>query len=620
MSKRQYLTTFEGVPDDLIRLEQLLSNGKKIEFVTRKIKIDSVEFTTIDVKLSPWQEEALYKDDEIRILVPRGLCFIFANNVWIYTLYGHPKFGDITKNDSGGCHGEYLPKGVSMDTIDKTTTKVFRRKENGECAHWGAFIFNDVIYEVYGSKNVHMVVRSEFWESDLNLYSDPRYSFATKMAQLINTYDKSRALPYLIRSGLTLCGEGCFTDSQHFVKYDVSTMFFFAVTGKRYLIDTSIVKVNPIEIDNFVKSLNLIPVLETIVSDGTKLNCREIELYFERIPNSEGAVVSCVNSSGSVIYMYKHKNHDYVYQRAFREQMKKQASTLQILERFSRMHIVHYNHDVILERLFKFNAWYRQENFTADERKTFFENWVTMTERFDRLGTDKQNEFLRVHNESERSSKPLEVIFMMGIPGSGKSFVARSLEQILKLNGKSVVHLEQDMFKGSNPLYQKAIVKAFENPQLDYLILAKGNHSKAVRDATYKTLDTCVRCIHKTFVVLSTGGENMHDTMEICIKRILSRGLAHETLFGKSEKELRKILSNVFVNGWESLTESECTNNVINNVIRLEINQEKTQLIKSFCSQAYALNMMDFEVSEEKLIDIFSQINQKDNELSIKNQ
>lgn len=606
MSKRISLTSFSNVPTDLVRLDEI-STKTKLDFVLRKIQIADVEFTTIDVKLHmKFKEDDIYKDDEIRTLIPRGLCYIFANNSWVYTLYGHPKFGDI---------GEFLPEKITMTDVN-LLTKVYRRKENGECAHWGAFIYNECVYEVYGSKNVHIVVRSTHWEKDLSLYTEQRYSFAIKMANLINVYNKTLALEYLISSKNSLCGEGCFMDSQHFVKYQESTMFFFAVTGKREHVMDSIVKISPIEIDGFFSSLGLVNVSETIICDKSNgTDVRKIEEHFETMLNSEGAVVSCVDENGKVVYMYKHKNYDYVYQRALREQMKQYASTTKILERFARMHIVHSNHNALLERFLKFNAWFRQATFTNQEKENFFENWVTMIERFDKLTLDEQNEWLRLHNESEKMQNVLNVIMMVGIPGSGKSFVARSIDHILTMNGKKCVHLEQDMFNGSSQLYHKTIAKTIEQPDIDYLILAKANHNKTVRNATYTILSKCTRPIIKTFVIMTTNDENMHDTLELCVKRILNRGFAHATLFGKKESELRGILMGVFIKDWQTLTETE----LCNNVIKLEINQEKQHVVRSFCNQAINFGMNDFSVTDEKLFYVFNQIMEQDKKMAEKN-
>lgn len=611
MPKQIDLISYTNIPTDLVRLEQL-STTKKIDFVIRKIQIGTIEFALIDIKLPAWtQEDIMYKDDEIRALIPRGLCYIFANNVWIYTLYGHPKFGDI---------GDYLSKGTTMEDINRTTTKVFRRKENGECAHWGAFVLADTVYEVYGSKNVHMVVRSELWKEDLELYVDQRYTFAQKMARLINTYNKTATINYLVASKNTLCGEGCFTDSQHFVKYASSTMFFFAVTGKRESTNDSIVKISPLEIDQFISSLGLTPVLETIIVNKT--NQKNIEEYFELMDNSEGAVISCVDNMGFTVYMYKHKNYDYVYQRALREQMKQSASIAKISDRFERMHIHHPNHDVLLEKFLKFNAWFRQGGLTNIEKETFFENWVNMVERFNLLTLEEQCEYEKQQIQSEQKNGFLNVIMLMAIPGSGKSFVAKTLTHILKTNGKSSVHLEQDMFKGSNPAYQKAIAKSIEDPKIDYIILAKANHSKQVRDATYNTLNKCSRIVNKIFVQLgvysddnSTNNIDMAATANLCVQRIKIRGFAHTTLFGKTDSEIRSLLTNVFIGGWQDLTEEESKNPII----KLEINQSKQNVIKSFCTQAVNLKMDVFVTTDADLFNIFQKIAIDDEKMVKKN-
>lgn len=602
MPKTLELSVYTNVPTDLVRLVKLVNTTRlKLDFVVREITIGDIIFTTIDVKLPQWtKEEIVYGNDEIRTLVPRGLCFIMANNVHIYTLYGHPKFGDIKDG-----HAEFLPAGMTMEILNSTTTRVFRRKENGECAHWGAFSFNGQIYEVIGSKNVHMVLRTNQFEQDLALYSDQRYSFAIKMAKLIKSYDGSIALPYLISTGFVLCGEGCFLDSQHFVKYNCDTMFFFGVSGRRVTTSDSIVKISPYEIDDFVKSLGLMPVVETIISNNESQ--KNIEHHFESIENSEGAVVSCVDQNYSVVYMYKHKNHWYIAQRALREQMKKMASTTTILARFARLHIELDNKEAILDRFLKFNAWYRQ-GITKTEQTTFFENWVDMNERFNLLTPEQQNQYFQTHIKEEIAKGTLYVVYMIGLQGSGKSECAEMMVKILASNKIKAVHLEQDQFasneKGAKNLYQEAIEKTMNDPTVIALFLAKGNHTIDIRQETHFTLSKCTRNVEKTFVVMTKDG-NHRNGINLCIQRIINRK-GHASLFADNAVSA----VNAFATSWQGLTEEEIST-AANNIIDLEIDQPKNEMIKSLCAGLTSFNPEWIKVTDENLEIFAAEIEQK---------
>ena len=608
MPKYICLDSFQNIPDDLLQIKNL-SEKTKIEFVQREITLNNIKFTLIDVKLAPWpDEDIVYRDNNIRLLIPRGLCFIFANNIWIHTLYGHPKFGNF---------GDYLPDNCTtknMESANNIVKKIFRSKENGECAHWSAFMYNDIIYEIYGSKNVHLIVRSNNWKTDLDLYTDQRYNFALKMARLINSYEKTLAINYLVASTNTLCGEGCFCDSQHFVDYVTDRMFFFAVTGKRYGITNSIVKISPLDIDDFIKSLNLNPVLETICCDRIE-DQKEIENYFELANNSEGAVVSYLNANNETIYIHKHKNINYVYERALREQMKNNSNSLKIKERFKNIHIIHPKHNELLNKLLKFNAWYRQSNLSKEERDNFFSNWVNMMKKFESLSPEEQNRFEQIHNIYETQTNALTVFILVGIPGSGKSLLARSIKKIFDINNVSGYHLEQDMF-GSNVLYQKAIAEKMENKDINYLILAKSNHNKAVRENTYSTLNKCSRLVKRIYVVMKTHDKNTSTVLNLCIRRILNRGLSHKTLYGKSDQQLKTILSNSFVKEWQDLTGDELSHDIIN----VNIEQEKLSVIKGVCRDFKEKTKSDdLNVTDQQILGIFNTISLEDIEMSNQN-
>ena len=612
MSKIELFESFTDFPSDFAQIIGLVDQ-KKAELVTRHFKFGSIGFVTVDVKLPRFEEDDLYKDSNIRLLIPRGLCYIFADKRWVYTLYGHPKFGNP---------GDFCNVDIA------NTTKVFRSKENGECAHWGAFVLSDQMYEVYGSKNVHMVVRSDQVAEDLAVhYGETRYSYANKMAKLINLSvpDKTHVLEYLTSTGNVLCGEGCFVDSQHLVHYDSNRMYFFAVTGKRSIITDSLVRVAPTEIDNFIRSLGLNPVLESITTI-TKEEEIIASTHFENKDNSEGAVVSCVNSANETIYIYKHKNFDYIFKRALREQMRKYAPTQKILKRFADLHITHPNLSEMRIWALEFNAFYRQ-TLTDVERSTFFENWVSYNAIFSAIPAGERLAALLQHDEYEKGKKPVDVIMFVAMPGSGKSFMAKVLKGILEEKGKVVMHLEQDMYidrgKGAAKAYDKAIETAIKDESLDYLILTKSNHNHIVRNKTYDILGKSSRNVNKTYVVMSVNDGDMRKTAEVCVKRVLGRGIAHTSLIDKSEGKIkpmsedtiRSILFGTFVQQWEPLDENELTYNVIN----LEIDQSKEEVLKSFCVQSDVLGVGDFKIDNSALAILFNQIKQEDLALEKKN-
>ncbi len=114
---------------------------------------------------------------------------------------------------------------------------------------------------------------------------------------------------------------------------------------------------------------------------------------------------------------------------------------------------------------------------------------------------------------------------------------------------------------------------------------------------------------------MSTNNENMRDTVELCVERVMSRGFSHTSLFGKKDSEIRGILLSVFVKDWETLTEAELRCNVI----RLEINQKKQDVVKSVCTQASVFGMNYFSVTDKCMQDIFQRIAIEDSKMAEKN-
>src|SRR5947207_4330861 len=377
-----------------------LADENKVELIMRQTKINNVTFTLIDAKLPRFKEESLYEDKRIHYLVPRGLCFVFANNEYVHKLYGHPKFG----NEGDFKHG-YNNKLIVQ--------KVFHRKENGECAHLSSFRYKNQLYLLLGSKNVHAVFRPNNIAEDVKLYTEARYDFATKITTCFNNiYGQNIAkqinivADYIANAQNTFCFEACLLDSQHLVKYDADTLLFFGITGSMYC-DNGSLCMNPLEDDNFFKKFNLKTVSETITTRSGFLQEDEqkIASIIENGENSEGAVVNCLDKNGKVIYVYKHKNFTYVFMRAVREQMRKKASVQSILNRIKNLHIKHPQETELTKQLLQFNAYFRSQSL--ENQETFFSQWVTWEEKFMNLTEEQRQKYYDTYMELVKNNGTL---------------------------------------------------------------------------------------------------------------------------------------------------------------------------------------------------------------------
>jgi hypothetical protein len=591
-----------NLPDDLLTIAGHCETKTAQITVSKIILTPTMTVTTVDSKLHAFKEDKLYADVNLRTLVPRGCCFVFMNGVYAHTLYGHPKFGNID---------DYLsPNSDDYDTL------VFRRKENGECSHWSGFQYDGVTYEMFGSKNVHFVVRPNFFEEDVAKYTGDRYGYATKMAKNIRTQVKSEdiqnnILNYFVTTGNTFCAESCFAESQHLVKYDSTTVLFFGVTGKRCNYTDSVVKVSPMEVDNLFTSFGLPLVTETIVvrrDDQTRL--AEVCTMFERAGNSEGAVVYRVNSTtGDIVFAYKHKNFDYIFRRALREKMRSKSLTSAIVKRLENLHITHPKYNEMLQRGLRFNAFFR--SLPEESQAKFFDQWVSWEEKFDKIDSVKSEQIFKDYMKLESMVNVLHVIMFVAIPFSGKSFVARTLEEFLTKNGNKIVHLEQDMFfdkkKKACEHYENAIKIAMQKPDVQYIILTKGNHMESIRNTTYRTLEKCTRHVTISYVTI-TAEFDIFRTKEICLDRSELRGFAHASLYGKTRYEYDEILTR-FAEQYQPLTEMEKSCVVVN----LEIEDDRVTNTTNCISQLQFFDIIpQFDVSDESLANVFNKILMED--------
>jgi hypothetical protein len=604
------LANLINIPDNLLQIAGI-PDAQLI--VANVILTPSITITTIDAKLHAFKEDKLYSDKTLQTLIPRGCCFVFVNNKFVHALYGHPKFGNID---------DYLP-----DDPENYSSLVFRRKENGECSHWSGFQYEGQTYEMFGSKNVHLVVRSDHFLEDIGCYIKERYQYATKMAHNIksivqNEEQHKNILDYFVSTGNTFCSESCFTDSQHLVKYDQTTALFFAVTGQRVLPSDPLVKVSPTEVDNLFKSFNLPIVAETVIVNRNDVELvKEACLHFESQENSEGAVVYRINNFGMPIFAYKHKNYDYIFRRALREKMRSKSLSNAIIKRMESLHIKHPRYEEMLNRGLRFNAWFR--SLQEEQQKRFFEQWVSREEEYKLIDPDIIERLYQIHVEREKTLNTIHVIMFVAIPGSSKSTCAKALLFFLESLGIKAIHLEQDMFfdkgRSANVHYEKAIKEAMLIPDMQYIILTKSNHSQSVRNSTYNTLENAykgakiMKHVNITYVTITASGD-MERTKEICLERIMNRGFAHASLYGMPRAKVDGILRDTFLAQYQPLTSDERANTVI----ELEIEDDRLTNVNNLISQLQFFDIIpSFEVTHEMLVSAFEKISHEDAELAV---
>jgi len=496
---------------NIVRINKSFLHSRKYDSGERHLFLNGIKFDLTDYRFPLGQnEDKLYNDAKLRGILPRGYAVVKVGNEIVGFISGHPKFG---------YEGDY-PSSTNASSWIAVT------KENGECGHIGAFIYEGIKYFIVGSKNVHLIVREAHFMEDLTnpQYLGERYSFARKIAKLfLEKYQHTfqRVHSFIVDNCVTLCCESIFLDSQHLVDYrkDGDSLRFFAITYQRENADSPMTWCNPIIAQHHFLHLKL-DIVTNITEISNQSDLEAIKEVISKQPNSEGAVINCLDESGNVIYVYKHKNDIYVFWRAVREQMRKKASLKAFLKRLLNLHVHPENEGALIKRALEFYGYFLAQSTSNQE--SFFSNWVVWMERFDALSLEEQLSYSIDKTDVSSKKKPIVFLFV-GIQGSGKSTCARLLENILRFLGFKVRHLEQDMYDGpkKKQLYHKAIEQSMSDEKLDFLILSKMNHTVQIRDEMRTILEDA-EMYFLSFLLKEK---------EFYVSRIQSRANAHRGLF-----------------------------------------------------------------------------------------
>lgn len=556
--------------------------------VEKKVILNNISITIYDHTFKNQKlEDELYKNSKNRQILPRGCSVILIDNEVIHVIYGHPKFGNLNDYDEGK---EFL-------------TRVYTRKENGQCGHISAFIHNNIKYLVVGSKNVHIIVRCNFIQDDIEIYkNEVRYTVAINIINLlISKYSNSidRLVNFVIEHSVTFCCEAIFKHDQHIVDYDEEEYLkFFAITKLRETVDSPITWCNPLIARDHFNNIGLDTVFE-IISSSDKEEWLKIEEKITLDDNSEGGVISCLDSNGNVVYVYKFKNNTYVFMRAVREQMRKLVNDESILKRIKNLHFEHPNKESLTLLALQFNAFFRL--LSEDKRSTFFNQWNKWFNEFNKLSLEEKNSLLETYKKVQLENGSLTVIIFVGIQGSGKSTMARLLLNLISMHytnlGKDeITHLEQDMYNGNSKLYYSAIDKAISNSKLRFLILAKMNHTKKIRDSTCNILSKYNGNLQKFYIIFDPKNIEFYE------RRIIERGLSHKVFF--HTEKTREIIEKTLIE-FEPLTEEE-----ENSSLHLDSDQPKDIIINQifdFFDKNYIISKDEskdlFQIALNKVID-----------------
>ena len=323
------------------QLNQLETDGH-ITSVCTQVKLGDHAFSLEDsrIKGRGKMEDKNYTKTGVWESLPRGCCAVKYDGKAIYWLNGLRKFS------------------WGLDFLDEAKQKFLGRasnitvypieKENGDTFHVGAFEHEGEKFWVSGSKNVHLVVRDEHIDEDLNnaAYQDngndtDRFHYAKLFSQtffetLKDSQHKKAVLDFLSKNRCTFVGEAILPEKSHLVDYgEEKGVRFFAITRPQDS-DTNLLAHNPMEAKEIFEQLTL---KSAEIGDPITLTNNDIhyennvphiigEAYKELVQaiakkeNSEGAVLYMTASDGNTtktVALQKCKSIAYIIQRMLRE-------------------------------------------------------------------------------------------------------------------------------------------------------------------------------------------------------------------------------------------------------------------------------------------------------------
>jgi hypothetical protein len=196
-------------------------------------------------------------------------------------------------------------------------------KENGEAAHLGQFRYLGEIYYIFGSKNVHLILKNP---SDIEKYHEARFLTATMIAKAMidrvmnnNDTNMQKFMDYMEEKDVCACFEFLNVDYQHVEVFD------FEKSKYRFITFTSNKNLQQLCTDSFEDSVKIArdAGFETIVV--TKYPANQQNQIYDDIRSEygkEGSVLYYFNDADKCIGMMKKKSVWYVVVRAIREKIR----------------------------------------------------------------------------------------------------------------------------------------------------------------------------------------------------------------------------------------------------------------------------------------------------------
>jgi hypothetical protein len=469
-------------------------------------------------------DDDVYQNDELWIKYPRGCCNVYTleengDHTLIHQLRGIRKFGDQT--DSFGPQNKPLINNKLQKQVIATV------KENGECFHVSFFEYRGILYCIIGSKNVHILLDCNSKVNSIKQQLDKisenqgtRVTYAVKMASyFFQIVYNSKLSDYIVETGVTFVGEYINPNHQHVVKYTTESINFFAITHPECIFTYY----HPLQSFKLFEELGCKCV--KYIECNTEEELTSVKDKYFHLTNSEGLVLYFIDECDTTVNMFKYKNKQYTILRTIREYYNSSKSTSFLIKRLKEYHIPLTTNEV-------------------SDYTTFY-NWLKQKTNISHFSTELYNQYSNDGKIVKPSSKI--IIFLIGVPGSGKTTVGSQLVYYFNNTCKiPTVYTDQDLNYGDSKKLDVQLKEYVTGEEYQIIILGKSNTSTFSRELSLKHVTT-----ESLFFVTFTPPKN--DTEKnMFVSRIAQRPF-HYNLFSNKAKEV----VNKFCNDYEEVKDEE---------------------------------------------------------------
>ena len=355
-------------------------------------------------------------------------------------------------------------------------------KANGKFAICHIFEYNGHQFLICGSKNNHVVILV----SDIKewLKNNQHMPIVVSIVQdILQNFDAltNDQIMKMFQQGWSLVGELC--DGQHFMAGD-NTVSWFGLFKNGVSMPT-------VDALRMLRDCGLKTVsFQVVFAPGTNPQLIDNVFFDARCKNNEGAVLYCRNVNTNQINLVKSKSVWYIVKRFMRQILvnKGYEEIYGICYRFIEAQSYHgLNTDAsvkITKQLIQFAFWMMSKSYpvsvlghqpVSSVRGQLANGFCVYWDRFlaetssqeiyltpDDFGPfDVQTYLDRTAPYTKRThARPVTVVFIQGLQGSGKSSIANLVCELLAKQGIKAIYMEQDQFWGHAKSFMGALYHA----------------------------------------------------------------------------------------------------------------------------------------------------------------